>query len=135
MAAQLIEWWASTLAYRLLAAVTALRVLAEVTNVNVATYQITGSLVSKSFQEGAIMGTDFNERMKVTEGFPEGAIIRDIRFRPSITTGTDNGLLELLVEHESFEELGEADDMWGNLKMIVVENETLPSDACTCGVL
>jgi len=76
---------------------------------HVTTFSFTAELWVELFREGSIIGRGFGEKAIVTTGFPQGAVIRDVRF---VDYGMRHGQIDVLVEHESFPELGDGDSIW-----------------------
>lgn len=93
---------------------------------NVTTFAFSNTLWIEMFRTGNRIGGDFNEKVMVTAGFPQGAIIRDVRYTDH---GMNRGQIEVLVEHESFPELGAGDSMWTtHYEVVMMEVITKPED-------
>ena len=91
----------------------------------VTTFPVDSKFLVELFREGSYIA-DFDERLKVIEGIPKGAVLRDIRY---IDEGANRGVLQLLVEHESFPELGDGDSIWTtHTKEVLFEREIRPID-------
>ena len=91
----------------------------------IATFEISSNFLVDLLREGRTI-SDFDERIKIAEGVPATGVLRDIKY---VDSGGPSGTFLLLLEDESFPELGDGDAIWSTTpKMISYEVETRPID-------